>query len=67
MQQYNQRPQRKIEINDKLTDERYKKKLIDDKESDKKYQISKEYEEKIIEDIEIITLQYLSSKKIYIS
>ena len=43
MQQYNQRPQRKIEINDKLTDERYKNKLIDDKESDKKYQISKEY------------------------
>ena len=40
------RPQRNIEINDKLTDERYQKNKIDDKQSDEKNQISKIDKEK---------------------
>ena len=40
MQQENMRPQRNIEISDKLPDERYQKHKIDDKESDEKNQIS---------------------------
>ena len=41
--------------------------MIDDKESDERDQISKIDEENIIEDIEIMKLQHLSSKKnIYI-
>ena len=63
MKQNNLRPQRNIYINDKRTDERYKENLIYDKESDEKYQISKNDEEKIIEDIEIMKLQNSSSKK----
>ena len=42
-------------------------KLIDDKKSDKKYQICKNDEVRIIEDIEIMKLQNLSSKKKIIS
>ena len=41
MQQENLIPHRNIEINDKLTDERYQKNTIYDKESDERYQISK--------------------------
>ena len=66
MQQDHLIPQRNIENNDKQTDERYHNILIDEKESDKKYQISKNDEEKIIEDIEIMKLQNLRSKKKYI-
>ena len=39
-------PQRNIEINDKLTDEKYQILFIYDKESNEKYQISKNDEEK---------------------
>ena len=66
MQRENLRPQKNIEKNYKQTDDIYQKILIDDKESDERYQISKNDEEKIIEDIEIMKLQHLSSKKIYI-
>ena len=52
IQQENLRPQRNIEINGERTYKRYQKNMID--------------EEKIIEDIEIMKLQILSSKKIYI-
>ena len=68
MQQENLRSQRTIENNDNQTDERYQKKLFYDKESDKRDQKSKNDEEKIIEDIEIMKQNHLSSqrKKIYI-
>ena len=56
-------PQINIDNNDKQTDKRYQKILIDDKESDERDQISKNDEEKIIEDIEIMKLQNLSSQK----
>ena len=59
-------PHRNIKNNDKQTDEWCQKHLIDDKESYERYQISKNDEEKVIEDIEIITLQNLSSQKKYI-
>ena len=45
MQQENLRPQRNIYVNDKLTDERYQKNMIDDKESDERDQIIKNNEE----------------------
>ena len=67
MQQDHLTPQINIQINDKRTDERYQKSLIDDKEYDEKDQINKKDDEKIIEDIEIMKLKILSSKKIYIS
>ena len=41
MQQENLRPQINIEDNDKKTDERYQKNIIDHKEYDKRDQISK--------------------------
>ena len=65
MQQENLRHQINIENNDKklIKDTR---KLYRWKKSDEKYQISKNDEEKTIEDIEIMKLQNLSSKKIYI-
>ena len=67
MQQENLRPQRNMDINHKLTDEINQKNIIDDKESDEIDHISKDGEEKIIEDIEIMKLKNLSSKKkIYI-
>ena len=50
------RPHKNIKKNDKQTDERYQKILIDNKESDERYQISKNDEEKIIEDIELMKL-----------
>ena len=50
MQQENMRPQRNIEINDKLPDERYQKNNIDDKKSDETNQISKIDTEKRIKD-----------------
>ena len=62
MQQENMIPQRNIEINDKLTDERYHKNKIYNKESGEKNQISKVDEEKIIEDKEIMKLQNLSKE-----
>ena len=46
MQQKHLRPMRNIDNNDKQNDERYQKKLIDDKESDERDQISKFIEEK---------------------
>ena len=67
MQQENLRPQINIDINDKGNDEKYQKNIIDHKEYDKRDQISKNDEEKIIEDIEIMKLKNLSSNKIYIS
>ena len=65
MQQENLIAQRNIDINEKRTDERYQKNMIDNKESDERNQISKIDEENIIEDIEIMKLQNLSPK-IYI-
>ena len=59
MQKENMRPQRNIDTNDKLTDERYQKNKIEDKESDEKNQISKIDEETKIEDKEITKLQTL--------
>ena len=56
------RPQRNIEINDKIPDKRYQENKIDDKESDKKNQISRIDEEQIIEDKEIIKLQNLGKE-----
>ena len=41
--------------------------MIEDKESEGRYQISESDEEKMIEDIVILNLQNLSSQKIYIS
>ena len=68
MQRENLRPQRNINNNDKKTVERYQKNLIDDKEYDERYQISKNDEDRTIEDIEIMKLQNLSSqgKNIYL-
>ena len=68
MQQTKLGPQRNIENNDKKTDKRYQKILIDNIESDERYQISKNNEETNIEDIEIMKLQNLSSqmKKLYL-
>ena len=62
MQEENMRPQRSIEINDKLTGERYQKNKLDDKESDEENQISKIDEEKIIEDKEIMKLKNLGKE-----
>ena len=61
MQQENMRPQRNIDINDKLPDEKYQKK-IDDKKSDEKNQISKFDEKYIFEDKEIMKLKILSKE-----
>ena len=58
---------RNIEKNDNQHDEIYQKFFIHDKQSHKIDQISKLYEGKTIEDIEILKLQKLSSHKyIYI-
>ena len=46
MQQENMRPQRNIEINDKLPDEKYQKKKIDDRKSDENNLIGKIDEKK---------------------
>ena len=61
MQQENMIPQRNIDINDKLTDERYHKNKIYNKESGEKKQISK-VDKKKIEDKEIMKLQNLSKE-----
>ena len=66
MQRENLIPQINIENIYKKSDERYQKNLIYDKESDERNQISKNDEEKIIEDIEILKLQNLSTQNIYI-
>ena len=62
MQQDNVRPQRNIDINDKLTDERYQKNKIDDKASYGKNLNSKIDEEDIIEYKDIIILKFLSKE-----
>ena len=62
MQQDNMRPQRNIDINDKIPDEKYQKNKIDDKKSDERNQIREIDENKIIEDIYIMQLQNLSTK-----
>ena len=68
MQWENLTPQRNIENTYKQTDERYQKQLSGEKESDERDQISKNDEEKIIEDIKILKLQNLrSQRKMYIS
>ena len=48
MQQENLRPQINIDINDKRTYEIYHTNMIDEKESDERYQISKIYDEKYL-------------------
>ena len=67
MQRENLRRQINIENNDNKNDERYQEKMIDDKEYDERDQISESYKEIMIEDIEILKLQNLSSQKKYIS
>ena len=66
MQLENLRPIRNIQKNYKQTDEIYQEVLIDDKESDERDQIIGFDEEKMIENIEVLKLQKLSSHKIYI-
>ena len=56
MQLENLRPQINVENNDKQSDEMYQINMIDDKESDERDQISKNYEEKVTEDIEVLKL-----------
>ena len=55
------RPQRNIEINDKIPDEKYQNNKIDDKKSDERDQISTIGKKNIIEDEETVQLQYLST------
>ena len=62
MQQENMIPQRNIDINDKLPDERYQKNKIYGRQSDEKNQIGKIDEEKRIGDKEIMKLQNLSTE-----
>ena len=63
MQLENLRPTINIEINENHTDERYQFFFIYDKKSDERYQIYKFDKEKMIEDIEVLKLQNLSSQK----
>ena len=55
---------RNIEKNYQQTDEIYQKNLIDDKESEERYQISEFNEEKMIKDIEILKLHIFLSTQI---
>ena len=55
-------PQKNIEINDKLPDEKYQNNKIDDKQSDEGEKTGKIDEKKIIEDKEIVQLQNLSTE-----
>ena len=59
MQQDNFIPQINIGINDKRTDEIYQKNMNDYKQSDERYQISKNKEERIIEDMETMKKESL--------
>ena len=59
MQQENFIPQINIGINDKRTDEIYQKNMNDYKQSDERYQISKNKEERIIEDMETMKKESL--------
>ena len=59
----NLRHQLNIENNEKKYDEKYQINMIDDKEYDKIYQTSKNDEEKMTEDIEVLKLQKLGSQK----
>ena len=54
-------PQRNIDINDKITDEKYQNNKIDDKKYDERYQIGTIDKKKIIKDKEIVQLQNLST------
>ena len=60
----NLRPQIKIGNNDKQSDEIYQINIIYDKEYDERDQISKNDEEKMTEDIEVLKLVKLGSQKI---
>ena len=62
LQQENVRPQRNIDTNDIIPDEKYQNNKIDDKKYDVRYQIGKIDREKIIEDKEIVQLQNLSTE-----
>ena len=63
MQLENLRPQRNIDNNNKKSDEIYQINIIYDKESDERYQISENKEEKLTEYIEFLKLQKLISQK----
>ena len=63
MQLENLIPQRNIENNDRRYNERYKINMIDDKYYNGRDQISKNDEEKVTEDIEVLKLQKLRSQK----
>ena len=54
------RPQRNIDINDKILDEKEQNNKTDDKKSDDRDQIRTINEKKIIEDEETVQLQNLS-------
>ena len=58
------RPQRNIENNYKQYDEIYQINMIDDKESNERYQISKNKKKTLNTDIEVLILRKLSSQKI---
>ena len=55
------RPQRNIQINDNIPDEKYQNNKTDDKKSDERDQIGTIDKKKIIEDKEIVKLQNLST------
>ena len=61
LQQDNMRPQRNIETNDKIPDEKYQNDKTDDKKYDERDQIRKIDRKKIIEDEETVQLQNLST------
>ena len=61
MQQENIRPQRNIDINDRIPDEKYQNNKTNDKKSDERDQIRTIGKKKIIEDKETVQLQNLST------
>ena len=63
MQLEHLRPHRNIENNNRKSDEIYQINIIDDKESNERYQISENKEETLNTDIEVLKLQKLSSQK----
>ena len=63
MQLENLRPHINIENNDKQYDEMYQINMIDDKKSDERDQISKNYEEKMTKDIEVLKLRKMGLQK----
>ena len=63
MQLENLKPQRNKENNEKKSDEIYQINMMDDKESDGRYQIGENKEETLNTDTEVLKLQKLSYHK----